>query len=67
MVDDTGKENIQRTYQAEWSYNLGLLGYSWNTAAGGSSPSDTALGTPSNWTKVATSNKDTAGVLLKSA
>lgn len=66
MVDDTGYENIQRTYQAEWSYNLGLLGYTWDTATGGSSPTDAALGTSANWTKVVTSNKDTAGVLLKS-
>lgn len=67
MVDTTGKENIQRTYQAEWSYNLGLYGYTWNTTAGGASPTDTALGTSTNWTKVATSDKDTAGVMLKSA
>lgn len=67
MVDTTGKENIQRTYQAEWSYNLGLYGYSWNTTAGGASPTDTALGTGTNWTKIASSIKDTAGVALKSA
>lgn len=66
MVDSTGKENIQSTYQAEWSYNLGLLGYAWNTAAGGSAPSDTAIGTGANWTKIATSAKDTAGVALVS-
>lgn len=66
MVNDTGKQNIQRTYQAEWSYNLGILGYTWDTAAGGSSPTDAALGTSANWQKVVTSNKDTAGVLLKS-
>lgn len=67
MENETGKENIQRTYQAEWSYNVGLLGYSWDTAAGGSSPTDTALDTSTNWKKVATSDKDTAGVILKSA
>lgn len=66
MVNDTGKQNIQRTYQAEWSYNLGILGYTWDTNAGGPSPTDAALGTSSNWQKVVTSNKDTAGVLLKS-
>lgn len=66
MVDGTGHQNIQRTYQAEWSYNLGLLGYTWNTSDGGSSPTDAALGTSTNWDKVVTSNKDTAGVLLKS-
>ena len=28
-VDDGGA-NITRTYQAEWSYNLGLKGYAWD-------------------------------------
>ena len=64
-VDTTGKENIQTTYQAEWSYNLGLRGYAWKTDDGGAAPNDTALGTGTNWEKVVTSNKDTAGVLLK--
>lgn len=66
MVDATGHQNIQRTYQAEWSYSLGLLGYTWNTSDGGSCPTDASLGTSTNWDKVVTSNKDTAGVLLKS-
>lgn len=67
MVDATGYENIQRTYQAEWSYNVGLYGYSWNAATGGASPTDTALGTTANWSKIASSVKDTAGVALISA
>lgn len=64
-VDTTGKENIQTTYQAEWSYNLGLRGYAWKVDTGNAAPNDTALGTGTNWEKVVTSNKDTAGVLLK--
>ena len=64
-VDTTGKENIQTTYQAEWSYNLGLRGYAWKTDDGGAAPNDTALGTGTNWEKVVTSHKGTAGVLLK--
>lgn len=63
LVATTGKENIQYTYQAEWSYNAGILGYSWDTTKG-ASPTDAALATPENWKKHATSNKDTAGVLL---
>lgn len=66
MVDSTGKENIQSTYQAEWSYNLGLLGYAWDVTKGGSAPSDIAIGTGGNWTKISTSVKDTAGVALVS-
>lgn len=59
-----GDENIARTYQAEWSYNLGMKGYAWDRTNGGKSPNDTALGTASNWDKFATSDKDTAGVIL---
>ena len=66
MVAGTGKENIQRTYQAEWSYNLGLYGYTWDVSKGGASPTDTALGTAANWQQIASSVKDTAGVLLAS-
>lgn len=61
---ETGKENIQRIYQAEWSYNVGLKGYTWDTTNGGKAPSNTAIATSTNWDKTATSNKDTAGVLL---
>ncbi|URA06796.1 major capsid protein [Xanthomonas phage Langgrundblatt2] len=61
-----GNENIVRTYQAEWSYELGIMGFSWDKANGGKSPNDAALLTGTNWDKYATSNKDLAGVLLKS-
>lgn len=60
-----GTENITRTIQSEWSYNLGLKGYTWDKSNGGASPTNAALGTGSNWDKVATSHKDTAGVLIK--
>lgn len=65
LVPTVGNENIGATYQAEWSYNVGVLGYTWDTVAGGPSPNDTALGTSANWKKTATSVKNTAGVLLK--
>ena len=61
-----GDENIKRTYQAEWSYELGLMGFSWDKANGGKSPNDAALLLGTNWDKVATSHKDLAGVLIKS-
>jgi hypothetical protein len=64
MVDKTGGENISRVYQAEWTYNVGISGYSWDQSNGGKSPNDTALGTSANWDKTASSNKDTAGVLI---
>lgn len=62
-----GDENIQRSVQAEWSYNLGIKGYSWDKTSGGKSPNDAALATANNWDRVATSHKDTAGVLLLAA
>lgn len=61
-----GTENIQRTWQAEYTYNLGLKGFTWDIANGGKSPNDTALGTGTNWDKIASSNKDTAGVIVDS-
>lgn len=60
-----GDENILRTYQAEWSYNLGIKGFAWDKTTGGKSPNDAALGTSANWDRFATSVKDLAGVLLK--
>lgn len=61
-----GDENILRTYQAEWSYNLGIKGYAWDKAAGGHSPNDAALVAAANWNKIATSHKDLAGIIIKS-
>lgn len=58
-----GTENIQSCYQAEWSYNLGLLGYSWKTS-GGKAPSNVNLAKPANWEQTASSVKDTAGILI---
>lgn len=66
IQEKTGANNIKRTYQSEWTYNLGLKGFTWDKANGGASPTDTALGTGTNWDKTATDNKDTAGVMLVS-
>ena len=63
----TGNENIQYQYQAEWTYGVGVKGYAWDMATGGKSPTDAAIGTGTNWDLIATSIKDTAGVLIKSA
>jgi hypothetical protein len=59
-----GNENITRTYQAEWSYSLGLKGYAWDKTAGGHAPADAALFTGTNWDAISTSIKDSAGVML---
>lgn len=60
-----GNDNITRTWQAEWSYNLGVKGYAWDKTNGGKSPTDAALGTSANWDKFVTSDKDGPGVILK--
>lgn len=60
-----GDENIQRSIQSEWTYNLGMKGYSWDKTSGGKSPNDAALATANNWDRYATSHKDTMGVYLK--
>lgn len=60
-----GDENIIRTYQAEWSYNVGIQGFAWDKTNGGKSPANAALGTATNWDRYATSDKDLAGVLVK--
>jgi len=61
-----GAENIKRTYQAEWSYNVGVKGFQWDKTNGGKSPNDAALATSTNWDKYATSFKDLCGVMLNS-
>jgi hypothetical protein len=61
IVDVTGKPNIMRVIQSQWSFNLGLKGFSYESTRG---PTSAALATGTNWTQVATSNKDLAGVLV---
>tara|TARA_R110002051_G_scaffold22502_5_gene58175 strand:+ start:2255 stop:3238 length:984 start_codon:yes stop_codon:yes gene_type:complete len=58
-----GKERIETTMQVDYTFGLGLKGYAWDTGNGGKSPTDAELATGSNWDKVATSIKDTAGVI----
>jgi len=61
-----GAQRIATTFQADYSFGLGLKGYAWDVTNGGKSPDATDLATASNWDKVATSIKHTAGVLAKS-
>lgn len=61
-----GDENIQRTIQSEWSFNVGVKGFAWDKTNGGKSPSTAALGTGTNWDKYASSTKDLAGVVVES-
>lgn len=58
-----GNTRIQATFQADYTFGLGLKGFAWDTATGGKSPTDAEIATGGNWDKVASSWKDTAGVI----
>lgn len=56
-----GSQRIKTTMQADYTFGLGLKGYAWSDSV--KSPTDAELATGSNWTKIATSVKHTAGVV----
>ncbi len=58
-----GQTRIETTMQVDYSFGLALKGYSWDEANGGKSPTDAELATGTNWDKVATDIKHTAGVI----
>lgn len=58
-----GQTRIETTMQVDYTFGLSLKGYTWDEANGGKSPSDAALSTGTNWDKVATDIKQTAGVV----
>jgi hypothetical protein len=58
-----GQTRIETTMQVDYSFGVGLKGYTWDETNGGKSPSDAALATGSNWDLVASSIKNTAGVI----
>lgn len=58
-----GQTRIETTMQMDYTFGLGLKGYTWDEANGGKSPTDAALATGSNWDKTASDIKNTAGVI----
>lgn len=62
-----GKQRIETTLQIDYTFGLGLKGYTWDETNGGKSPTDAELATGSNWDKVVTSIKHTAGTLAVGA
>jgi len=64
-VDITGLEQIRTAFQAQWSYNLGIKGFTWDRVNGGPSPTNAAIATATNWDRVSTDFKDLAGVVLR--
>lgn len=61
IVEGTGKTRLETTYQAEYTENVSVKGYSWNTAV--KSPVKAQLETGTNWTLIMPL-KESAGVLL---
>ena len=60
---NNGQTRIETTMQVDYTFGLGLKGYAWDVTNGGKSPTDAEIATGSNWDKIATSNKHTAGVI----
>lgn len=60
---NNGKDRIETTMQVDYTFGLGLKGYTWDETNGGKSPTDAEIATGSNWDKVATDIKQTAGVI----
>ena len=59
-----GQSRITATFQADYTFGVTLKGYAWDTTNGSKSPTDAELATGTNWDMIATSIKDTAGVLI---
>lgn len=59
-----GQENLAHQMQAEWTFNLLLKGYGWNTGTGGAAPTDGALLVSQNWDRYVDDRKLLPGVLL---
>jgi len=63
-IDTTnGKKRIETTMQIDYTFGVGLKGYTWDEANGGKSPTDAELATGSNWDQVMADVKHTAGVI----
>jgi hypothetical protein len=62
----TGLENLIVRMQGEYAYNLKMKGFTWDVAGGCANPSESAIGTATNWDPVMGSYKDFAGVVIKS-
>jgi hypothetical protein len=62
----TGLDNLVIRMQGEYAYNAGVAGFKWDVANGAANPSDSTLGTGSNWDPAATNFKDYAGIIIQS-
>jgi len=58
-----GNTRIERTFQADYDFGVKLQGYAWDETNGGKSPIDAEIATGTNWDKVVSDDKHTAGVI----
>jgi hypothetical protein len=58
-----GNTRIETTFQADYTFGLGIKGYAWDIANGGPSPLDAAIATGTNWDLVVADIKHSAGVV----
>jgi len=63
METSNGKERIETTWQADYTFGLTLKGYAWDIANGGASPVDAELFTGTNWDIAVGDNKHSLGTL----
>ena len=63
MDTTNGKERIETTWQADYTFGVKLKGYAWDVANGGASPEDAELFTGTNWDIAVASNKHSLGTL----
>lgn len=63
----SGNENLMVRIQGEYSYNVGVKGFTYNVAGGGVNPNDTAMGTAANWVQSYADVKDLGGVIAETA
>ena len=61
----TGKQNLGIRLQGEYSYQVGVRGFSYDVTAGGVNPNTAALKTAANWDKVFADVKDLGGVVIE--
>lgn len=63
METSNGKNRIETTWQADYTFGVKLKGYAWDVQNGGASPSDAALSTGSNWDRAVSDIKHTGFAL----
>jgi hypothetical protein len=60
------RDNIKAVIQGEYAFNLQVKGFKWGVSTGGANPTDASVASSANWSQIATSVKDCAGVAIKS-